>query len=211
MKTKLLLTGATLILAFSGKPLLGGTSYLQDPARVQPLETGSTLPSVEVRTPAGMVVDLKEVTAGSPSVLIFYRGGWCPYCNSHLSEIQAIEEDLKAMGVRIFAISPDRPELLVETAQRNDLGYTLLSDSKAEAIKAFGLAFQMKQSLVEKYKTSYGIDLEEDSGETHHLLPVPAYFLVDSSGTIVDSHFDPDYKSRVNSRQVLTQVKTLVE
>ena len=211
MKTKLFLSSATLILSLALACLGETNNYVLNPTRVQPLEKGASIPPVEVRTMAGEMVDLKDHIQNKPSILIFYRGGWCPYCNTHLSEIQAIEGKLLEYGVEIYAISPDRPELLAETSEAIQLSYTLLSDSSASAIRAFGLAFQVEQSLVDKYKNSYGIDLEADSGETHHLLPVPAYFLVNASGLIVDSHFDPDYKSRVKSTQVLTQVKTLFE
>lgn len=211
MKTKLLLSSATLILSLVLSSFGGIDNYVLDPNRVQPLEKGAIIPSVEVRTVAGEIVDLKDHVQGKPAIFIFYRGGWCPYCNTHLSEIQTIDGELEALGVQIYGISPDRPEKLKKTTQDNELSYTLLSDSSASAIRAFGLAFQVDESLVNKYKRTYGIDIEADSGETHHLLPVPAYFLVDSSGVILDSHFDPDYKSRVKSTQVLTQVKTLVE
>ncbi len=44
----------------------------------------------------------------------------------------------------------------------------------------------------------FGIDLEEASGETHHLLPVPSVFLVSEQGRIVFEHVDPNYKVRVD-------------
>ena len=30
----------------------------------------------------GKDVSLSELVASGPAVLVFYRGGWCPYCNS---------------------------------------------------------------------------------------------------------------------------------
>ena len=73
--------------------------------------------------------------------MIVYRGGWCPYCNLHLAALRKVEQPLKEMGFQIIAISPDKPEELMKTDEKHTLGYTLLSDSSATAIKALGLLF----------------------------------------------------------------------
>jgi hypothetical protein len=46
------------------------------PEAVQPLEIGSVVPSVEVRTVSGAAVDLASVVRESGALLVFYRGGW---------------------------------------------------------------------------------------------------------------------------------------
>ena len=50
-----------------------------------------------------------------------YRGSWCPYCNTQLSEIASIEDELKKLGYQIVAISPDKPESLNVTETKHDL------------------------------------------------------------------------------------------
>jgi peroxiredoxin len=129
-------------------------------------------------------------------VLIFYRGSWCPYCNAHLSDLVTVEEELRSLGYRIVAISPDRPEELNRMTTAEHLNYRLFSDPQAEAMKKFGVAYQVGDTTVTSYKQKYNVDLERSSGQTHHILPVPAVFILDRVGKIVFVHADPDYKVR---------------
>jgi len=49
----------------------------------KPIEVGTTAPDAGLRDLDGNDVTLREIVAGKPTVLIFYRGSWCPYCNLH--------------------------------------------------------------------------------------------------------------------------------
>jgi peroxiredoxin len=176
-------------------------------AETVPLKVGDSVPAVVVQTVEGADVTLPEVLAGQPSVVIFYRGGWCPYCVRHLAALAEVEADLLAAGYKLVALSPDRPAKLREKPALEKLNYTLLSDSPATAARAFGLAFQVPDELVAKYKNEYKIDLEGDSGQTHHLLPHPAVFIVDAGGVIRFVHFDPDYRVRITPEKILAAAR----
>ncbi|NDV63318.1 AhpC/TSA family protein [Puniceicoccales bacterium CK1056] len=181
-------------LAYGGVP--------DDPAKAMPLETGQPVPSVELRTVDGETVDLSVLADGQPSIFIFYRGSWCPYCNKHLASLGDVQDDLKALGYQMLAISPDKPEGLKEAAESNKLSYTLLSDSSAEAAKAFGLAFKVGLATRTLYR-GYGINLEEASGEDHHILPIPAVYLTDAEGIIQYKYANTDYKVRLSAEELL--------
>ncbi len=141
-------------------------------------------------------------------MLIFYRGSWCPYCNAHLSDLVTVEEELRSLGYRIVAISPDRPEELNRMTTADHLNYRLFSDPQAEGMKKFGVAYQVGDTTVTSYKQKYNVDLERSSGQTHHILPVPAVFILDRVGKIVFVHADPDYKVRMKGADVLAAAKT---
>lgn len=182
------------------------SSYAEEATKVTPVLTGTTIPGATVKTTEGKSVDIKSLVAQKPTVLIFYRGGWCPYCNAHLAELQKIEQQLVDMGYQILAVSPDRPEILKKSIDKHNLNYTLLSDSPMRLTKAFGLAFQVDKSTVERYKKS-GIDLEKNSGFSHHLLPVPAVYLINPDGLITFRYVNPNYKTRINSEVLLSAAK----
>jgi peroxiredoxin len=105
----------------------------------------------------------------------------------------------------MIAVSPDRPAKLTETLNEQNLSYTLLSDSPMVAAKAFGLAFQVDDATLERYK-GYGIDLDNASGESHHALPVPAVFLVTPDGRITYAYTNPDYKVRLDAQEILARL-----
>ena len=174
----------------------GLTSVPASAEQTHPLSAGAEVPSVTLQTADEKRFDLKLAVEKQPAVLIFYRGGWCPYCSTQLSQLQTIEAELREMGYQILAISPDRPEKLTESVGKHDLTYMLLSDHAMGAGRAFGIAFRVDDATLEKYK-GYGIDLNAASGETHHLLPVPAVFIVGTDGIIKFSHANPDYKVRL--------------
>jgi peroxiredoxin len=172
----------------------------------KPLAVGQPIPDVSLRTADGQVLALQAAAKEQPLVVIFYRGGWCPFCNRHLGQLQEAQPQLKELGYRILAISPDRPEKLAESTTKGGLSYTLLSDSSMAAAQAFGLAFEVDAPMLKKLD-SYNIDIEGASGETHHLLPIPAVFIVGQDGVIDFSYANPDYKTRLAPEVLLSAAK----
>jgi peroxiredoxin len=180
------------------------------PDQIRPALLGSKLPDVVLATLDGKPTTLKAQVGGKPAILVFYRGGWCPYCNLQLSELRLIQKQAEALGYRIIAISPDLPTELARTLGKDKLEYTLLSDSKADALRAFGIGYRLDAATYAQYKT-YGIDLEKASGQTHHALPVPSVFIVDRDGVLQFSYSHPDYKVRVPGTVVLAAAKAIAE
>jgi peroxiredoxin len=175
---------------------------------VQPLKQGSTLPPILLTTANGSPVALDTFLKQQPVVLVFYRGGWCPYCNTHLRELIDADSALRALGYQILAVSPDRPQKLAESIAQHALSYTLLSDSAMVAAQAFGVAFQVEESTVTRYKQN-GLDLEEASGTTHHLLPVPSVFIIDQQGVIRYVYYNADIKTRLSARELVREAALL--
>lgn len=175
-----------------------------------PIKIGKTIPSVNVRNLDGESVNLNSLVKGKMSVLVFYRGGWCPFCNLQLANLNKIENDLLALGYQIIAISIDKPEKLKESLDKHQLSYTLLSDSKAEASTEFGLAFKVADDY-NKMLLSHNMNLEEASGEKHHILPVPAVFIVDQEGVIQFEYVNPNYKVRLDEDILLKAAQELMK
>lgn len=164
---------------------------------------GDIIPDVTVKTADATEVKLRDSVKSKPSVIIFYRGGWCPYCSRQLMALAEVENDLTAAGFQLLAISADQPAKLAATPNHDKLHYVLLSDATMDAAKAFGITFKVPDELVSKYKTDYQIDLEAASGQSHHLLPHPAVFIVDQTGKIRFAHVNPDYKTRLEPAKIV--------
>ena len=189
---------------------LFGQDVAQSPSQVRPLLIGAVAPDSSLRAMDGRPVSIKAAIGGNPGVVIFYRGGWCPYCNTHLREIKNIEKDLEKLGYKTIAISPDRPEELALTAKKQRLPYALLSDSKLEAARAYGIAFQLDEGTLTKY-AQYGIDLRKSSGEPNDWLPVPTVLLIGKDGRVKFSYSNPDYKVRLKASVLLAAAKAALE
>jgi peroxiredoxin len=167
-------------------------------AEIAPLKPGAIVPEATVFDLKGEPVQLQKHLAGRNALVIFYRGGWCPYCNTHLAELAGMRDELEAKGIAIIALSPDSPDHLAEALGKREYGFTLLSDKRSEAASGFGVAFAVDDATDERLK-GYGIDLTERSGEQKRILPVPAVFLVDGSLSILFAHTNPDYSKRLSA------------
>lgn len=206
----------TIGIAYAAVASTGGSSPAaqwrvpDDPAKVTPLKVGATIPTVTVRNPDGTDRSFGPASITKPTVLIFYRGGWCPYCNAHLGELKTAEPALLELGYELVFISADQPDLLYSSLKEPDIHYTLLSDARMNAARAYGLAFRVDDATYTRYK-DFGIDLETASGETHHELPVPAVFIVNTRGVIEFAYANPDYKIRIKSDVLVAAARRLAE
>ena len=178
-------------------------------AQMAPLMNGQEVDkSLMVTNTDGKKVTLKSVANGKPTVLVFYRGGWCPYCNKQLARLRKITKDIKKLGYTLIAVSPDKVSKFQETVKKEKLDYTVVSDSDLVLAKHFNLTFKVDAATREKYK-GYGIDLEAASGRSHFSLPIPAIYVVDSKGLIHFNYVNPNYKVRMNEKILLTALKEL--
>jgi peroxiredoxin len=189
-------------------PPVAMAAVAQRPEEVQPLLVGSQAPDAPLRTLDDQPTTLHAQLAGKPTVLVFYRGGWCPYCNLQLSELRHLVPELARSGFQMIALSPDRPLELARTLDQHALDYTLLSDSSATAMQRYGIAFRVDDATVEKY-AEHGIDLAAASGESHHALPVASVFVIDAAGVIAFSYVNPDYRTRVPVRILRAAVEAV--
>jgi peroxiredoxin len=166
------------------------------------LQLGAPVPHVYLTDVFGHTVGLKGLHAGKPTVIIFYRGGWCPYCNLELREWQRLLPDLQSAGAQLLAISPQLPDNSLNTSQKNELAYPVLSDSSLAAAKAFGIAFEMPPELIELY-SKVGNDLPTLNGNGQWVLPIPATFVFDATGNLTFRHVESDYRQRAEPAQVI--------
>lgn len=177
------------------------------PAEIKPLPVGAKVPAAMVQTVDGADRDLAAVVAQKPTLLIFYRGSWCPYCNRHLAALGEIEPELLKLGYQILALSPEGAAGLKTVAEKNHLNYRLLSDQAMQAASAFGLAFRVEARTVAAY-TGYGITLATVPGEpAARWLPVPAVYLIGRDGLVKYVHTNPDYKVRLSAEQVMAAAR----
>jgi peroxiredoxin len=180
------------------------------PEQVQPLSVGARAPIFAARTTEGAIRTFQPDSYKKPTVVLFYRGGWCPYCNAQLSDLHLVEPKLRKSGFEVVFLSSDRPELLYSSLKAADIHYTLLSDSHLEAAKSFHVAYHVDDATVAKLR-EYGEDLEATTGTKEHELPVPSVFIIDTSGTIRFVYSNPDYKIRLSADALWTAAQPLAK
>ena len=193
-------------LLFISLVFIGCTNQLSIPLvaeDISPILIGETLPNANFQNPKGEYIQLKALLEEKPTVLVFYRGGWCPYCNVQLSGLVEIEEDVLELGYQIVAISPDDYKNLQSTIENNSTKYKLLSDPNGKFIKEIGIAFKTSSSLKE-YITGKG-----QKGETSSVMPAPTVMIVDKKGVIKFEYINPNYKERISGEMLLSVLKNI--
>lgn len=166
------------------------------------LRVGDKAPDAEVLDLQGQPVKLAGLYAQGPVFLVFYRGGWCPFCNRQLHNLAAAKEQFDAKGLKLAAISVDRPSEEAKTQAKQGVPFPMLSDSKLAAHQAFKVVHQPGEQERAAFK-QYGLDLAAYSGEAHGAFAVASMFLIDKGGTIRFAHADDDYKTRPSVKQML--------
>jgi peroxiredoxin len=171
------------------------------PESANALKVGDSAPNFTVRKADGSPFNFKPEHLTRPQVLIFYRGGWCPYCNLQLSDLHTVEPKLRARGFDVLFFSTDRPDRLYSSPKEKHLSYTLLSDSELKAAEALHIAYHVDETTYAE-ELAYGVDLEKTTGTTLHELPVPSVFIVDTTGVIRYVYSNPDYTVRLSADEL---------
>ena len=176
------------------------------PPETPGLHVGDRAPDAGLLTDRGTPVRLSSFYGDGATVVMFYRGGWCPYCNASLKEFRDYQSDFDEAGAKIVAITPEKPDLTAQTSEKNGLGYTVLSDAGMEAARAYDVLFDLDADTKSKYE-GYGIDLAANNAAGTWQLPAPGTFVVDSKGEIVYAFADWDYTKRADPAEVLRAVR----
>jgi peroxiredoxin len=172
------------------------------------IRTGDRAPDFTLPDPRGREVSLAILLEARPAIVTFYRGGWCPYCNSQLRAYQAILPEITARGARLVAISPQLPDGSLSTAEANELTFDVLSDIGNSVARTFGLVWslpeELRAALLSNNKALPGIN-GDDSWE----LPVPATYVIARDGRVALAAIDVDYRNRLEPDAILTALRSL--
>ena len=166
---------------------------------------GFVVPDLTAQDLSGATISLGSLLAKAPTLLVFYRGGWCPYCNHQLYTLAQAYPAFEKKGVQVVAVSVDQPKAAAITHAEWTLPFPALSDSALAVHEAFRVVHRVDAETQEKYQ-GYGIDLEAASGRTDAAIGVPSLFFV-RDGRVVWAHVDPAYKVRPTPEQVLAALR----
>ena len=186
------------------------TNIAESAEQVSPLLPGLAVPNIELKDQYGKTVSLAERFKERTTVLIVYRGGWCPYCSKQLANVQKIEKELADLGAQIIAVSPDSPEKLAESKITSP-NYQLLSDDSLLLAQKLGLAFYLDDKTAKIYRNKLGVNFVSLEGEVKVALPVPAVFVIDTNGLVNFQYANPNYKVRLTEDLLLAAVKSVSE
>jgi peroxiredoxin len=173
------------------------------------IAVGDILESFTLSDAKGSLISLDELVESGPAVIVFYRGGWCPYCNLALRTYQ--QDLLPLLGdyrARLAAISPQSPDQSLSTAEKSGLGFTVLSDPGNRVAKRVGIVFQPADEVLETQR-KYGLDLAQVNSEGSTELPMPTVLIVNQDHTVRFVDVQPDYTARTEVADILAALDAL--
>jgi peroxiredoxin len=174
----------------------------QNAEDISPLLIGEKLPEAMLLDEDGKPINLNEEIAKKKTVLMFYRGGWCPFCNMQLASLAEAESEILKLGYQIIAISPDDYKNLKPSVEKNKANYKLLADPDGSFLKDIGIAFTPSDGTI-----SYIV--KKTVGKTTEVLPVPTVLVLNTEGEILFEYISPNYKQRISPELLLAVLGNL--
>jgi peroxiredoxin len=173
-------------------------------------QAGDMAPDFNLPNQRGEFVSLESLLRRGPAVVVFYRGGWCPYCNLTLRAWRNILPEIAAAHAGLVAIAPTRQDQSKALAGVHNLGFDLLSDGSGRVAKLFGLLYEMPAELVRHYRDA-GTDVGAYNADGRYNIPVPAAYVVGRTGLIRYAALDADYERRAEPAEVLAALAAIAE
>lgn len=172
------------------------------------LIAGVKAPDFTLVDSTGQKITLSEELLKGPVVLIFYRGTWCPFCNLELKAYQRMNDDIKAIGGQLIAVSPQTPNYSASVQEKNELNFHVLSDLHNKTAEKYNLKFKLPEYVYPIYRL-LDISLETFNGDHSWELPVPATYVIDKAGIIRFASAEADYKKRMEPSKVMHILQSL--
>ncbi len=146
------------------------------------LGVGNKLPHFSLKDIEGNEVGSEDLT-GSPAVLLFYRGNWCPLCMAQIREIAGRYQEMNDMGIKVALISPQPDEQSRNLAGVHDVPFHFLVDAENKFAESLGIA------------VDYGVPVGIMGNYAPHTV-MPTVVVTNADGTIVFSDQTDNYRVR---------------
>ena len=169
---------------------------------------GDKMPDFVLPDEEGTLVRLEDLLEQGPVVVSFHRGHWCPYCRLNADGLAGIAPDVKRLGARIVAISPETRQYGAELKAAAGAPFPVLADIDNGYALELNLLFWVGDEKREAMLAS-GVDIAPYQGNDTWMLPIPATFVVGRDGLVKARYIDPDYRRRMELDAILAALAAL--
>ena len=173
------------------------------------LTVGDHAPNFTLPDAFGHPVTLADLLARGPVVVVFYRGEWCPYCNTQLRGLQAALPRFRELGASLVAISPQVADHSLSLTEKHELAFSVLSDLDQEVIRAYKVQFTLAGDLEDLQVNVFQNDPRNQNADHSRSLPVPATFVIDRDGIVRAAFVSADWRVRAEPADIETALVSL--
>jgi peroxiredoxin len=175
----------------------------------QILKLGAKAPKFTLKNQHGEDISSINLIKRGPLVVSFTRGSWCPFCSAEVRALNEVYERLHQAGIELVVLSPQSLSRARKQAVTENLKFNLLVDQDNQIGRAFGVVYTFPEDLKDVYLNAFKLDIPAVNESSAWQLPIPARFIIDSSGIIRDVKANPDYRYRPEPSELLYIVNNL--
>jgi peroxiredoxin len=154
------------------------------------VQAGEMIPDFELVNATGVNINLGSLLDRGPVVITFILGSRSRACRASLRALQEALPQIDANNSTLVVISPDPPAISSTLAEKNGLGFDLLSDENGRLRRLFGLAYQPPEPVAVWFDL-LGLAGDEPASD----LPLPATYVVDTNGIAAYAFLEPESDS----------------
>jgi peroxiredoxin len=174
------------------------------------VKAGDVVEPFELPEVLGGTVELDQLLADGPVVLLFFRYEGCPACNISLRHYQLeLYPALVSLGATLVAVSPQVPGKLAAIKNRFGFGFPVVSDTGNGLARRFGIAFTASAAS-RAHARARGSDLGEVLGTGQWELPMPTIVVIGQDRVVRFADVHPDWLVRTEAEAVIDAVRPLV-
>jgi len=134
------------------------------------LRPGKPLPEFRAIDEQGNPVRSSQLS-GTPAVILFVRGSWCPFCNEQVEKLTGYYKDVADLGARLIIVTPKPLQTTRRVACIFEVEFDFWLDDSLEAAEKLGLLH--REAVPASFRAEYGSDTVW-----------PAAIVIDRSGII---------------------------
>jgi peroxiredoxin len=159
------------------------------------LRPGNPLPEFTAVDENGDPRSSKDLR-GRPSVLLFVRGNWCPFCSKQVKNLTRFYKEINESGAHLILVTPKPLETTRRVADFFDVKFEFWLDESLAIGKRLGLV--QESAVPDDYEKEYGRDTLW-----------PTSLIVDSTGIIRHTELSRFIADRPDPEKLLGIVKKL--
>ena len=168
---------------------------MHGPRIPEALRVGQPLPDFAAIDEQGNPVRSAQLL-GSPTIILFVRGNWCPFCTRQVEKLAGFYKDIFDRGAKLIFVTPKPLETTRRVADFFDVEFTFWMDDQLKAVKQLGLL--MSASVPGDHRQEYGADTLW-----------PTALVIDAAGIIRFSKLSRMIVDRPNPKLLLSELRKL--
>lgn len=185
-----------------------GLKSLEDSKIVEnALQVGETAIDFKLKNATGKEVSLYDELKKGPVILMWYRGGWCPYCNLALHHMQEALPEFQKYGANLLALTPEVPDSSITTKEKNHLQFEILSDVDNVIARKYKVVHTLTDDVATIYEDSFG--LSKYNGNDNAELPLGVTYIIGQDKVIKYAFLDADYRKRAEPADLIKFLKEM--